>query len=71
MAGETKVAFPQMATGEAGALDRLRLLPGFEVGHELDGEWPLHVLADACALTFAMVMGLAWKCACCGTTGAV
>ncbi|HEX8402709.1 MAG TPA: hypothetical protein VF628_13525 [Allosphingosinicella sp.] len=31
IAGETKVAFPQMATGEDEALDRLRLLPGFEV----------------------------------------
>ena len=30
-AGETKVAFPQMATGEEAALDRLRLLPGFEM----------------------------------------
>jgi hypothetical protein len=29
--GETKVAFPQMATGEGAALERLRLLPGFEV----------------------------------------
>lgn len=29
--GETKVAFPQMATGEDAALERLRLLPGFEV----------------------------------------
>ena len=29
--GETKVAFPQMATGEEAVLDRLRLLPGFEV----------------------------------------
>lgn len=29
--GDTKVAFPQMATGEQAALERLRLLPGFEV----------------------------------------
>ena len=29
--GLTKVAFPQMATGEEAALERLRLLPGFEV----------------------------------------
>ncbi|WP_295639131.1 hypothetical protein [Novosphingobium sp.] len=29
--GRTKVAFPQMATGEEAALQRLRLLPGFEV----------------------------------------
>jgi hypothetical protein len=30
-AGETRVAFPQMAIGENAALERLRLLPGFEV----------------------------------------
>jgi hypothetical protein len=30
-AGDTKVAFPQMATGEQAVLERLRLLPGFEV----------------------------------------
>jgi hypothetical protein len=29
--GQTKVAFPQMSTGEDTALERLRLLPGFEV----------------------------------------
>jgi hypothetical protein len=29
--GRTQVAFPQLATGEDAALDRLRLLPGFEV----------------------------------------
>lgn len=29
--GQTKVAFPQMATGEEAVLERLRLLPGFEV----------------------------------------
>lgn len=29
--GQTRVAFPQMATGENAALERLRLLPGFEV----------------------------------------
>jgi hypothetical protein len=29
-AGETKVTFPQMATGEDAALERLRLLPGFK-----------------------------------------
>ena len=29
--GRTKVAFPQLATGEHRALERLRLLPGFEV----------------------------------------
>ena len=28
--GETKVAFPQLATGEDRVLERLRLLPGFE-----------------------------------------
>ena len=28
--GKTKVAFPQMATGEDAALNRSRLLPGFE-----------------------------------------
>lgn len=30
-AGQTKVTFPQMATGEEAVLERLRLLPGFEV----------------------------------------
>jgi hypothetical protein len=30
-AGQTKVAFPQMATGEGAVLERLQLLPGFEV----------------------------------------
>lgn len=30
-AGHTKVAFPQLATGEEAALERLRLLPGFAV----------------------------------------
>lgn len=29
--GDTRVAFPQLATGENSALERLRLLPGFEV----------------------------------------
>ena len=29
--GQTKVAFPQLATGEAAALERLHQLPGFEV----------------------------------------
>ncbi|MDB5701111.1 MAG: hypothetical protein JWL66_1310 [Sphingomonadales bacterium] len=29
--GQTKVAFPQLATGEEAALERLRLLPGFAV----------------------------------------
>lgn len=29
--GRTKVAFPHMAMGEEAALERLRLLPGFEV----------------------------------------
>ena len=29
--GETKVSFPQMATGEDIVLERLRLLPGFTV----------------------------------------
>ena len=29
--GQAKVAFPQMATGEKAALERLQLLPGFEV----------------------------------------
>jgi hypothetical protein len=29
--GETKLAFPQLATGEDGVLARLQLLPGFEV----------------------------------------
>jgi len=45
-AGETKVAFPQLATGEEGALARLRLLHGFEVRGMNSGEnarfmcWP-------------------------------
>lgn len=30
-AGEMKVAYPQMATGADEALERLRLLPGFQV----------------------------------------
>ena len=30
-AGRTKVTFPQMATGEDAVLERLRLLPGFDV----------------------------------------
>lgn len=30
-AGQTRVAFPQMATGEDAALKRLSQLPGFEV----------------------------------------
>jgi hypothetical protein len=30
-AGQMKVAFPQLARGEEAALERLRLLPGFEV----------------------------------------
>lgn len=30
-AGQTQVAFPQLATGEDAALERLRQLPGFEV----------------------------------------
>ena len=29
--GQTRVAFPQLATGEKMALERLRQLPGFEV----------------------------------------
>lgn len=29
--GQTRVAFPQLATGEDAALERLRQLPGFEV----------------------------------------
>lgn len=29
--GQTKVTFPQLATGEEAALERLRILPGFEV----------------------------------------
>jgi hypothetical protein len=29
--GETKLAFPQQATGEEIVLERLRLLPGFEI----------------------------------------
>lgn len=29
--GQTRVTFPQVATGEEAALERLRLLPGFEV----------------------------------------
>jgi hypothetical protein len=44
--GETKVAFPQLATGEEAALERLRLLPGFEIRGMKSGEnarfvcWP-------------------------------
>ncbi len=30
-AGRTRVAFPQLASGEAVALERLRLLPGFKL----------------------------------------
>lgn len=30
-AGRTKVAFPQMATGEEAVIERLRLLPNFQV----------------------------------------
>lgn len=29
--GQTKVSFPQMATGDEAALARLRLLPGFQI----------------------------------------
>jgi hypothetical protein len=44
--GQTKVAFPQLATGEEAALKRLRLLPGFAVRGMNSGEngrfmcWP-------------------------------
>lgn len=44
--GKTRVAFPQLATGEDAVLDRLRLLPGFEVRGMNSGEnarlrcWP-------------------------------
>lgn len=44
--GQTKVTFPQLATGEAAALERLRLLPGFAVRGMNSGEnakfmcWP-------------------------------
>lgn len=31
LTGETRVAFPQMATGEGRVLERLKLLPGFQV----------------------------------------
>ncbi|MBY0582976.1 MAG: hypothetical protein K2P68_08700 [Sphingomonas sp.] len=36
--GQTQVAFPQLATGEEAALERLRLLPGFEVRGMNSGE---------------------------------
>jgi hypothetical protein len=36
--GRTKVAFPQLATGENEALERLQLLPGFEVRGMNSGE---------------------------------
>jgi hypothetical protein len=36
--GETKVSFPQLATGEEAALARLRLLPGFEIRGMNSGE---------------------------------
>jgi len=44
--GQTRVAFPQLATGEDAALERLRQLPGFEVRGMNSGEnarfmcWP-------------------------------
>jgi len=44
--GRTRVAFPQLATGENAALERLRLLPGFAVRGMNSGEnaqvmcWP-------------------------------
>lgn len=44
--GKTRVAFPQLATGEDAVLERLRLLPGFEVRGMNSGEnarfrcWP-------------------------------
>jgi len=44
--GPTQVAFPQLATGEEGVLERLRLLPGFQVRGMNSGEnarfmgWP-------------------------------
>lgn len=44
--GQTRVAFPQLATGEDAALERLRRLPGFEVRGMNSGEnarfmcWP-------------------------------
>lgn len=38
--GQTRVAFPQLATGEDAALKRLRQLPGFEVrGMNSTGNW--------------------------------
>jgi len=37
-AGETKVTFPQLATGEDAAISRLRLLPGFKVRGMNSGE---------------------------------
>lgn len=36
--GQTQVAFPQLATGEDAALERLRQLPGFEVQGMNSGE---------------------------------
>jgi hypothetical protein len=44
--GQTRVAFPQLATGEDAALERLRQLPGFKVRGMNSGEnkrficWP-------------------------------
>ena len=38
MSGKTKVAFPQLATGEDAVLERLQLLPGFEVRGMNSGE---------------------------------
>ena len=44
--GQTQVSFPQLATGENAALERLRQLPGFEVRGMNSGEngrficWP-------------------------------
>lgn len=36
--GQTRVAFPQLATGEDAVLERLRQLPGFEVRGMNSGE---------------------------------
>ncbi|TPG04333.1 hypothetical protein EAH84_15460 [Sphingomonas oligophenolica] len=36
--GQTQVAFPQLATGEEAALERLRLIPGFQVRGMNSGE---------------------------------
>lgn len=47
--GEMKVAFPQLATGEDAALDRLRTLPGFQIAgmNSIDNDRHLCWLASS------------------------